>query len=261
MLGPGRPRSRRWELMGPWMPQIENKGNCPITPKSKKTWKGVLFWMGSIFWTGAYIIQILAGVTERNAFWDEGIYICVYIYICMHTCIKIYCSKPRLDETNYLNFIMELGALAPKPNTEQLRMGHAMPMISIGRTLVQRGHEVIFAVSEGGRGFLVTTDCHWIAMIFKRPTLGWPLEFHVGDQDLDGHWVSVIFNRSKRESLQKMVLWNICKYVISCVNIFRKSFFATSCQTCMNRNHVTGKKVGQCCMFLVKGVRVGESSS
>ena len=75
------------------------------------------------------------------------------------------------DETNYLNFIMELGALEPKPNTEQLRMGHAMPMISIGRTLVQRGHEVMFAVSEGGRGFLVTTDCHWIAMIFKRPTL------------------------------------------------------------------------------------------
>eukprot|EP00435_Cladocopium_sp_Y103_P043652 s748_g12.t1 len=28
-------------------------------------------------------------------------------------------------------------------------MGHALPMISIGRSLAQRGHEVIFAVSEG----------------------------------------------------------------------------------------------------------------
>ncbi|CAL1136052.1 unnamed protein product [Cladocopium goreaui] len=47
--------------------------------------------------------------------------------------------------------------LAPELGHEKLKvviytipmMGHALPMVSIGRTMAQRGHQVIFAVSEG----------------------------------------------------------------------------------------------------------------
>jgi len=55
-------------------------------------------------------------------------------------------------------------------------MGHALPMVSIGRTMAQRGHQVIFAVSEGGNGAfrvvdsddgLPLSDCHWISMILR----------------------------------------------------------------------------------------------
>jgi len=71
---------------------------------------------------------------------------------------------------------MLLGAPEPRPpqhrapngplGPQLLRMGHVLPMVSIGRALSQRGHQVIFAVSEGGNGVVqvVDSDCHWISM-------------------------------------------------------------------------------------------------
>jgi hypothetical protein len=55
-------------------------------------------------------------------------------------------------------------------------MGHALPMVSIGRTMAQRGHLVIFAVSEGGNGvFRVVDSDDGLPLDFhdlKRSTLG-----------------------------------------------------------------------------------------
>ena len=103
-----------------------------------------------------------------------------HINICVCVCVR------NLDETNYLNFIMELGAAEPKPpqhrapngplGPQLLRMGHALPMVSIGRTMAQRGHQVIFAVSEGGNGvFRVVDSDDGLPLDFhdlKRSTLG-----------------------------------------------------------------------------------------
>ena len=32
-------------------------------------------------------------------------------------------------------------------------------------------------------------------------------------------------------------LWNICKFVVFCVDMFLKTFFATACKSCTKRNH------------------------